>query len=519
MHYVIGTGPAGVACAAGLIAAGKDVTFLCPGLTLEPEREARRQVMAASSPADWSSDAIEQSRTPLGPGGEVAAKLVHGSDFPYRAAPGAAPIDYDGLGLRGSHAEGGLSNVWGASLAPYRFEDIRNWPAQARDLEAAHDAVLRLMPVSAMRDDIAAFLPLPAGDFGKPRTGRQVARLLDNAARHRDDLARQGVICGRARVAARFDDGCNDCGRCLHGCPRNLIYRSGDTARAMAASGRARLISGVVVERLREDEHGVVIAGRDAKGASTEFSGERAFLAAGPVHSTAILLRSLGWHGRKVDILDSQYFVFPMLQAMASPDVVREAMPTLAQGLLEILDADLSPYAIHVQLYGYNDLLRGILAQKLGPLKKIFPENLLLGRFLLAQAYLHSDHSGRIEATLVKEGGGDRLILRPRVAPGTKPLVGRVLRKLMRLAPSLKAAPLAPLAQITEPGRGFHCGGSFPMADDPRPGQTDALGRPCGWRRAHVVDSTVFPSIAATTITQTVMANAWRIGRAAEICS
>jgi choline dehydrogenase-like flavoprotein len=49
------------------------------------------------------------------------------------------------------------------------------------------------------------------------------------------------------------------------------------------------------------------------------------------------------------------------------------------------------------------------------------------------------------------------------------------------------------------------------MSSEPQPGQTDALGRPHGLERVHLVDSSVFPSIPATTITLSVMANAYRI--------
>jgi choline dehydrogenase-like flavoprotein len=41
------------------------------------------------------------------------------------------------------------------------------------------------------------------------------------------------------------------------------------------------------------------------------------------------------------------------------------------------------------------------------------------------------------------------------------------------------------------------------------------LGRPAGWRRIHLVDASVFPTIPATTITYTAMANAHRIAAAA----
>jgi choline dehydrogenase-like flavoprotein len=68
------------------------------------------------------------------------------------------------------------------------------------------------------------------------------------------------------------------------------------------------------------------------------------------------------------------------------------------------------------------------------------------------------------------------------------------------------------LLQMGKPGRSFHAGGSFPMRSSPGAFETDTSGRPEGWRRVHAVDATVLPSIPATTITLTVMANAHRIG-------
>jgi len=49
------------------------------------------------------------------------------------------------------------------------------------------------------------------------------------------------------------------------------------------------------------------------------------------------------------------------------------------------------------------------------------------------------------------------------------------------------------------------------MRERPRDFESDALGRPRGLSRVHVVDAAVFPTIPATTITYTAMANAHRI--------
>ena len=52
------------------------------------------------------------------------------------------------------------------------------------------------------------------------------------------------------------------------------------------------------------------------------------------------------------------------------------------------------------------------------------------------------------------------------------------------------------------------------MRRDPDARESDLLGRPMGLARVHLVDSSVFPTIPATNITLTLMANAHRIAAA-----
>ena len=70
---------------------------------------------------------------------------------------------------------------------------------------------------------------------------------------------------------------------------------------------------------------------------------------------------------------------------------------------------------------------------------------------------------------------------------------------------------VSPLARITDIGRGYHSGAGFPMTQYPRGWQSDALGRPRGLKRFHVVDASVLPEIPSGPITLTIMANAYRI--------
>ena len=87
------------------------------------------------------------------------------------------------------------------------------------------------------------------------------------------------------------------------------------------------------------------------------------------------------------------------------------------------------------------------------------------------------------------------------------------------MAGDLRAVPMPSQLRVGAPGRGFHGGGSLPMRRQPQGLETDVFGRPAGLRRIHAVDSSIFPSIPATTITLTAMANAHRIGDEWELYS
>src|ERR1035441_7445745 len=110
--YVIGSGPAGVACAKALLDAGRRVRMLDAGLTLEPERGGLVEKLKRGGPEEWTPFALAAYQAGMTPDvGGVPLKLVYGSDFAYREADEHLGVHYDNVGLRPSLAKGGLSNV------------------------------------------------------------------------------------------------------------------------------------------------------------------------------------------------------------------------------------------------------------------------------------------------------------------------------------------------------------------------------------------------------------------------
>jgi ferredoxin len=520
MHYVVGSGPAGVSCAQALLARGLRVTMLDAGLALDPEREAQLQRLQSQPPETWRGDADQFLKDGMESGSSgIPLKLAYGSDYPYRVPPGAAQVEFESADASPSYAFGGLSTVWGSAVMPYHPRDMSLWPITASDLEEGYRAVCRWMPLSAVSDDLASSFPLFCDSPDPMPLSRQASGMLRDLDRHKHRLNQQGVSFGTARIAVAAQGfhgspACVACGLCMYGCPYRLIYSTDRTVEEMRTDPNFTYIPSVVVRSVEEKGSGVTIVATDTANNQKKFQGDRVYLAAGLYSTTAILLHSVHLYDHPVRFFDSQYFLLPALRFSGAGRVTQEKLHTLAQLFLEVMDPTISPHTIHLQTYTYNDLFVAPIEKSLGPLRPLFPLQQFLSRLILFQGYLHSSDSAQLEATLVRRGADDVLHVTGHSQPETRATLKKLIRKLFALSPSLRAAPLVPLLQIGKPGRGYHSGGTFPMRANPGAGESDIYGRPAGFSRIHAVDSTIFPSIAATTITYTAMANAWRIGSA-----
>jgi choline dehydrogenase-like flavoprotein len=514
MFFVVGSGPSGVACAIALLDRGHAVTMLDAGLTLEPEKQRVLEPLRTEPRERWSEEAISLLRSGTSPTTSgVPLKLAYGSDYPYRAAEQELRVERSGVACRPSLARGGFSNVWGASILPFRDDDTRDWPIRMAELAPHYRAVLGWMPHSAVHDDLEELLPTYSECASAVPVSRQARELLHDLAADERSLGAAGVRFGRARVA--IDPQCIRCGFCMYGCPRDYVFNAATKLPALLARTGFTYEPNVLVERVREESSQVVLETRALEGGDRRtFRGERAFLGTGPIPTTRILLESMEAWDRDITLKDSQYYMFPILRDRSSAEFDVEPAHTLAQVFVEIQDRDISPYLIHLQLYAYNDLYARVFERMLGPLYKIsmLPLRAVVGRMWLVQGYLHSSHSPGITARLLRAGSTSRLTLTARESAETRNLVKRVVKKVGNARSGFKATPVSPMLTLGDAGQGYHVGGGFPMRAKPQRFETDTLGRPHGFERLHLVDSSTFPSIPTTTMTLSVMANAHRIG-------
>ncbi len=522
MICVVGSGPSGATTAHFLWRAGFDVMLLDAGLTLEPRLVQDVEDYLADPDSDRFVAAVEHHRSASATDERTLPdKMSFGSDFAYRDVERHVVAAVEDADVRPSLALGGLSNVWGSAVLPVAARDVDEWPISADQLAPYYRALDEIVDVVGEPDGLDICFGDVTGTRPDFPLGRQGAALLADLIPHRARLAEHGIHFGRARLAvgkmySRSNSGCVSCGLCIHGCPYGAIFNAAHVVERLRRQERFEYRGNLIVERFVEHDDTVTVYARELRdGARYTHDFERVFVAAGAVSTTAIVARSLDSGESRYRLRDSQLFVFPILRPERAAGAMTEHANRLAQIFIEIDNPDICERLIHLQLYGYNHLTLVALRRRFGRVVDLFPTAIkhLLERTIIVQGFLHSDVSGTIHVDLPASSDDGAVLprLKGESNPHSHAVIRRALRLLTREWRRLRGMPISRQLLIPPPGSGHHLGGSLPMRHSPRVGETDLLGRPKGLKRVHVVDATVLPSVPASTITYTVMANAARI--------
>lgn len=524
---VIGSGPAAAGAADALITLGITPTVLDVGLRLDDRTRDLVRRMGQTTPDSWQQTDLEQITAREHPKSEpVHSKRSYGSSFAFDDAHNALRIDWQGpKAFNYSLAYGGLTNVWGSSMLPYCPEDIREWPITQDDLTPHYRAIMRLVPcTSAGDDDIEAILPSFSEQTQSIRLSRQGQSLLEDLEKNRLALLKSGLRYGRARLAIRAQDvgerdNCQYCGLCLSGCPYSLIYSTADSFDRWIAKNRITYLADHLVEHVEQTTTGAVVHGTSlSNNRPFRMEADKVFLAAGVLPTARIILNSRPDINRPLTLRDSQSFLYPLFRFKSAGDVLAERMHTATQLFMEMEDPSVSQHLVHIQFYGYSEFLRQeIMRTPLRfPLAWPWLRRQFFSRLMIAQGFIHSTECGHVELSRrPNPNGPERLSARPVRSWHSIKVVLMIGLKLLRHWKKLGGFCLIPGVQIPRPGASYHTGGTFPMRHHPSACETDTLGRLPGWKSIHIVDSSVFPSIPATTMVMSTMANARRIATAA----
>lgn len=522
MKIVVGSGPAGVACARALLENGEEVLMLDVGLDLEPGRKRSVSKLQTAASQDEIGDEegelireMKRDMLATNSGGSMPKKLRYGSDYPYRKTEEALQITRENAGGSASLGKGGLSAVWGAQVLPFREEDLDDWVIDAKSLEPYYHATFEMTGLTAEEDSLTELFPLFYESPQNLERSEQAKTILGTMQDNSDRLNKRGIYFGHSRLAldSEGENGCSHCGLKIFGCcPKGSVYDSSQTLEKLIEFDDFQYVDDVLIQGVKENSRSAIASGEVfSTGEEVEYEGDKIFLACGAISTTKILLRSLDLYNDPVKMKETPYFILPLLMKDGATDVTNEDLNTLSQLFIEILDTDISKHTVHLQLYTYNDLYSEVIESNLGHLKTLVKPFMkpILNRAVVAMGYLHSNHGKGMEICLRKD---NTLKITGNEGKQIQKDVKSVVRKLQKNIFSLGFLPLSLGTMIKEPGESFHIGGTFPMTQNPSTKETDSLGRPADYDRIHAVDSTTFPTIPATTITPSIMAMAYMIG-------
>jgi len=528
---VIGSGVSGLSVAHALFARGITSTILDVGETLDRRRQAAVDRMHSLQPEQWPAADFELiDENPTFGQGVLPKKLHFGSDYIYaedRPFSRLATLS-EGRVPYPTFAKGGFSNIWGACVLPPDACDISDWPVTRSEMESYFRKAAELLPLCGGEGTLSRAFPAYKERLGNLDIGPQGEALLKDLRQADSRLQEQQTLYGKARLAVHTEGTggdvlpCNGCGHCFVGCVRNSIYSTRPQIEAFVRSGGAKYCPHIFVDRIEERDGKAILEIVDtATQQRRVLTFDAAFIAGGPINTTRLLANSARLYDKPILLKESQKFVLPMLRLHGAKTAIEHPSITLASIFLETKVAELSDHWMHVQIVPMNAMV--IESARLPGTNSPLTRHLwkpVLRRLMVAWCGMHSDHSSLVELRL-RQGHGNQgatLELNLKVSEEARVAGRRAAKDLFRKGLSFGTIFCYPMIKFSNPGSGTHCGSSFPMKARPADIlDTDTLGRPFGWSRIFAVDSSVLPSIPATTLAFAAMSNAYRIGTLAPI--
>jgi hypothetical protein len=394
----------------------------------------------------------------------------------------------DGDHLPVSSARGGLSNIWGAGILVRSENEMTKFGPVWPELDSAYKSLLKLIPHVGINDQTSKRFPWDCGGNIAPQSMRY-AKAVQNMQKIDTD-----VLIGWPRIALKNDQNdCTRCGSCLHGCPNNLFFNSRLAIEKYALNGQCSFADGPVlsIEHLNSCVQ--------IRTPNETISGDRVYLAAGPIGTPALIQRS-GLGPKEVVVKDSAVFYCGFINRMKTNDDESEFTSSHLVAYADKPGEKDFQLAIYESNVEYISRLSSVVRL---PVNLIKVPKFVVNRINAGIGFLDSSVSGNL---IVRYVNGRSIVTRNQPQDLHK-RARLIVRKVSNTTKRFGVHSIPNFVLVPPVGSGYHSGASLPIGGDLIEFSGNIRGNP----RVFIVDATSLPEINAGSHTFTAMANAFRI--------
>ena len=522
-YVVVGSGASGSMAAQTLVEAGKNVAMIDVGArnpeydTIVPDKDyiSIRKTEVGQHRYFIGDNAEGVVWGDIGKGAQVTPTRKHLTQF----VDTYLPIKSDTFSPIESLGYGGLGIGWGLQCWEYSRADIEAAGMDPAKIVPAYETISSRIGISATQDDASKYTMGELKTFQPSATmDRNHVRIYKKYKAGQKGFNKRGIFVGRTPLALLTKD--------LHG-RKKYGYRDMDfytdrnrscwrpwiTVDELRRKSNFTYIGGHLVTRFSEKKDGTVeiSALRTEDNKPVTFRCRKLILAANPISSARIVLRSQGKKGQRVPLLCNPYTYIPCLQ----PAMVGKAVEPKKLGFAQLtmfLDKKHSNFDMSVaSLYSYQSLMLFRIIKQL-PLN--FDDARIVMRYLMSGlVILGVHHPDKVNEKKFLELEADK-----NSPTGDHLKASYVLDKAdeneykSREDQCIKAARkmgLFALARIN-PGYGasVHYAGTLPFSQEEKPFTLSPEGRLHGTQNVYVADSSGFTYLPAKGLTFTLLANA-----------
>lgn len=521
-YIVVGSGCSGAMAAQTLLEAGKQVTMLDVGVqnpdydTAVPATDylTIRKTDPNQHQYLLGKEAEGLTWGDIGKGAQVTPTRKHLSQLTEQYLP----IESKNFSPIESLGYGGLGIGWGLQCWEYSKPEQLAAGLDSEAMSAAYELVSKRIGISATRDkaskytlgDLQTFQP-------SARMDRNHRLIYQNYQKKRHSFASKGLHMGRTPLALLTQDLGQRKKYAYHDMDfytdnGHSAWRPWMTVNELKKHKSFTYKDSLLVLSFAEKRGRVQVqALRIADHSEVTFQAKRLVLAANPLSSGRIVLRSMGDYSQKLPILCNPYTYIPCLQ----PALIGKAAEAQKMGFAQLtlfLDEKNDEKDLSVaSLYSYQSLMLFRIIRQL-PLN--FRDAHIIMRYLMSGLEVMGVHhpdvpTGTNYMKLVKRPKnptGDVLKIHYEVAADRYAELRRREKVCMS---AMRKMGVFPLKRVN-PGYGasVHYAGTLPFSDEPRAFHLRSDGKLHGTQNVFVADSSGFTYLPAKGLTFSLLANA-----------